>query len=1707
MAKSLSKRKKRLNKKLITILLLIGTPVFLLGLVVVDSRRPFLPGFIHSLLGRDPVKLFERGKELLAELEEIEAANEAEVAQLEDPEEAYNRLQELREGELKEKSDEVRQVLGSAVKYAQRQHALRKDIYKYLMNFYWDRNELEKSLGYGQTLLKMDLTQEERYEAKRKVAEYYYGRAQYGGGSSFWTLVLEQVDSEDPPGLIQLKPDDVYGYILKAHALLLLEGAETVEARATVDETIAKALELDDANIRVRHLLAMLAITDAQKSEDGSEEQERLRALAEEHLRLAMEKNPDDLEVYLNYYELWLLGNARKKAAEKYDLADAAEDEAQKEKLIAEGDTYFVEIEAPLDEWIERFPDKGLLYVTKAKLKQLHLRDITELDPIIELYEKSLKCDDAEVGWYVSLASKYHLRSEYAESPDEDLLTAFKLLRRALYMPGATEIDEGVKQALTAYTRFRMIIPLTVDICAVLSERTEDQQKKTQYLEIANKFSRELCEKVGADDRWAKAVLGTIALAEDRKDEGIKYLYEADQQFGIDATTEVTVRQVKWKLFEALRDTQYRTLAVRYASEVFMMRMPRPARDYVEYMKIISELPGRSSQESALEFVRRYEKRYGSEVAYRQIVLTTKARLLLRLGQKQEAKEVLAELQGDTDELNLLRVRALDNVDEQVQRLTEMIQKSPDNTKLADALYSYCIAKGKEDATYYVRGREGLEPAVKSLPDDLDLKMRQKVLSEPDPGSISTERMREIMLELCSSIKDPLKRAMEFGKYYEVLALSEQDEEKFRQNWVKAKEYYSEAAGIKPDDVGVLAAKFMALVNLKDWPEAERVVGKMGELIAVDGLFYDAHLQSAQGEWSKAIGRLENFLAQRPISIEGHLLLASAYWQLKRADEAIVQAQTAVAQDYNSGAANKLLVRMSHSKNVEIGLRQLSREQSGNAFLIVRRAMKVVPDDAWIKSLFVVYNSLEMGYLSDQIRQPGLAKEVKNSYQENLDSMHQSAVQICELLVKQEPQNVDYWIMRAKVFMEYSEQVDDTNRKSQLLKQAEQVYLEAMKQNPKSAALADDYGVFLRKTGRGGEGEKLLQDMIANSTGPDKHEAMMSLSDLYRRQHKYNQAGLLLVEILKENPDHRTAGVMVMNLYVEMERYEDAIDIAKQLRRDEDSEYLMGQHIEILLKAGRDDEAELLLEQMRKSYPDSMNTPFLAANLAMRKTNYVEAVAYTDQIIAKDPKKSYAYLLKGMALFYQDTEEHLQKAMETLKQLRNIEPSGSVLGRDVLAEVYWRLGYYDDAISELKAVLSQYPDDMKLRNRLISKLKRRGRWSELDKFYSDMIESDPKNASLYIEASRPVLQQAGEYAQKKQHSQAVSQYNRVLEMLKKGMEISRETGQKQQEAVQEMSSDLLVMGNYYMTQAQEDRAKGQTASAQRNIAKVQEYFSTVITLADQNLQEGQIDARLRLDKAEATFLLGQEQEALNQFEKLLEMVADNPDLSDMVVTNVKRVGRPANLVSWCKQKLIEKPDWTVLHLVLAGIYEENGRFDQAIPELLAGRSAVGGRIQIIIDRRVARAYMIMSNWDKAIEVYRRLVEQIPGDADQNNNLAYALMQLGGHDEEAVEVAKKAYAQNRTNTDVMDTYAMALMRIKDYKNAELMSLKAIQELQRTDNSVPPEYEYHLAEALQGQGHITEAQERLRRTLKRLSDSPEPGSASWQNKINELLKEME
>ncbi len=275
----------------------------------------------------------------------------------------------------------------------------------------------------------------------------------------------------------------------------------------------------------------------------------------------------------------------------------------------------------------------------------------------------------------------------------------------------------------------------------------------------------------------------------------------------------------------------------------------------------------------------------------------------------------------------------------------------------------------------------------------------------------------------------------------------------------------------------------------------------------------------------------------------------------------------------------------------------------------------------------------------------------------------------------------------------------------------------------------------------------------------------------------------------------------------------------------------------------------------------------------------------------------------------------------------------------------------------------------------------------------------------------------------------------------------------------------------------------------------------------QNLKKGYEDAALLLYQAEATYRLNRPQEALNLFESILNMVSDRPALSDQVVMRARRIGDVDKISEWCKNKLRAKPDWTAMHLVLAGIYRGKGQVNQEISELKAAQSSADENLSENIDRQLTVTYLGARRWQEAVDVCRRLIKKRPNDATLVNNLAYALLEAGSYDEEAVATAKKAYDLNRTDTNVMDTYAMALIKMKDYGQAEQIMLRAIQEVRRSENEIPPEYEYHLAQTLQGQKRYGQALERLQKVQKQLQDSVNQQDSAWLERINTLLTEIE
>ncbi|MCK4629669.1 MAG: hypothetical protein KAT56_11745, partial [Sedimentisphaerales bacterium] len=485
---------------------------------------------------------------------------------------------------------------------------------------------------------------------------------------------------------------------------------------------------------------------------------------SEQYLRRAIEKNPEGVEAYLNLFNMYL----RPWSDNLYRRAAAAEDEAERTKLHKEADVFYDKTLKDIDSWISRFRNEGRFYVSKAQMIQSRLKRLDEIGKVIKIYEQAVRCDDTNVEWSASLGQFYLVQARYSENPRDDLLSAYNLLREALDKPTAKDL-KGPRRRQVRYTCFGRIIPTLVEVCANLAEQTEDQDQKTIYLDKARKRLKELSESLGEDNTLTKVARGTISLAEGRQDDGIKDLYEANQQMELDKSGGATSVRLKWKLFEALRETKYRSLAAQYAGQALSQGV-RPAQDYVSYMEVISGFPGQQNKVNLLGLIKSYENKYSPNIPFREKVLKIKGHTLLSLGRYKEAREAIAGLGDDGREIKFLRAQSYENAAERIKALIKLAKEMPGDEEVIISVYQAMMSRASEDASYYDQLRQIVSAAVQAAPENIKFQRMRQILQEPDPANVSSERLTEIVLEIVKNIKDPFERAVQFGNYYEARA-------------------------------------------------------------------------------------------------------------------------------------------------------------------------------------------------------------------------------------------------------------------------------------------------------------------------------------------------------------------------------------------------------------------------------------------------------------------------------------------------------------------------------------------------------------------------------------------------------------------------------------------------------------------------------------------------------------------------------------------------------------------------------------------------------------------------------------------------------------------------------------------------------------------------------------------------------------------------
>ena len=264
-------------------------------------------------------------------------------------------------------------------------------------------------------------------------------------------------------------------------------------------------------------------------------------------------------------------------------------------------------------------------------------------------------------------------------------------------------------------------------------------------------------------------------------------------------------------------------------------------------------------------------------------------------------------------------------------------------------------------------------------------------------------------------------------------------------------------------------------------------------------MLYEGLLQIHQRQWDQAAGRLEEYLNERPISLQGHTALAQAYQALGRLSDALEEAQLAWVHDMNNPNTQRLLMGLLHRRNQQtahkVGWENLEPQRISDVINLVNRLLRKDGEDPDAVPLQILYYPLWIRYQLNQLNaSTQLTAEEKSESFERISQQQEIVENVCQKLIEKDSGNVWNWIQWARVNYQYSEAVGDPQEKQKALQKTHQIYKQALEANPASADLAGSYATFLRENDRPEDAEKVLLGMIETPSGAERFKVRIQLA-------------------------------------------------------------------------------------------------------------------------------------------------------------------------------------------------------------------------------------------------------------------------------------------------------------------------------------------------------------------------------------------------------------------------------------------------------------------------------------------------------------------------------------------------------------------------------------------------------------------------------------
>ncbi|MDQ6701542.1 MAG: tetratricopeptide repeat protein [Acidobacteriota bacterium] len=700
-----------------------------------------------------------------------------------------------------------------------------------------------------------------------------------------------------------------------------------------------------------------------------------------------------------------------------------------------------------------------------------------------------------------------------------------------------------------------------------------------------------------------------------------------------------------------------------------------------------------------------------------------------------------------------------------------------------------------------------------------------------------------------------------------------------------------------------------------------------------------------------------------------------------------------------------------------------------------------------------------------------------------------------ELLPPNTPDSSDAKLQLAQILLMVSDSPSLVGRNQPLLDEVDQLSKGMLQGNPNSfeghkvsadLLLAKGLELFRRKNVE--DAGKVMQSAIAEyrkalEIKPRDVSATVPLARTLALTGKTADAEQLYLALIEKDKTHATPYKDLYRLYIGQNRNADAEKILQKEIANNPKDYGAKTDLATFYSAtgNRAAMAKILddLKANAKEFPAAYLT---AADFYFRNGDGDEATKQLQQGIKNDParKSEYEKRLVEVEIRQGKKEQAYQRNLQVLKD--NPKDNDA---RGMKAAFLLDKGDINQAIGELQAVVTANPDNFVARFNLGRAHVAKGDFDRARQQFEKAVELRGDYIPARIALAQLALSR-GDYTGALKNAQDLEQVNKnnaAARLIQASAYIRLNRFQEARPVLNQLLAEypkqvdtLLEMGILDINEKHYDEAL--------------EMFRRAWAANPQNMKG-------ILGEAETLLVTGKPDEAVKLIEGEVQKHPENGDLMKELANLEVRTGHYDQALAHF-QSLAEKNKsnprlYGDLLFRIAVVYRQKGDVGKSIATLYQAKDQVPDNALVL--NQLALSLEQTGKHKEALQMYQKVIQNDPNDAEALNNLAFLMAETGGNLDEALTLANRAKQRLPDLWEISDTIGWIYLK----KNLSDNAIELFREIvTRQPNN--PIYHYHLAMAFTQKGDKAQAMKEAKLALDHKPSKEQEGQ------IKELIQKL-